>query len=79
MTTMLFDTKVHDVEPFRVGALHYRSRDIGYGVEEETDEMYWTGGVDGVGKLTWVSVNRGADETLYLFPSECIDWLPYTA
>ena len=51
--------------------LVYRSRDIGYGIEEGSLEGFWTGEVDTWGKLTIRDVSGGP--TLYLFPDEIME------
>lgn len=58
------------LRPREVRGILYRSRDIGYGVEEGSIEGFWTGEVDTWGKLTIRDANGGP--TLYLFPDEVV-------
>ena len=51
-----------------VSFITYKCRDIGYGVEEDTIEAFWTGEIDTWGKLTIRPVDGGSP--LYLFPDE---------
>ncbi len=53
----------------RVCLLEYRTRDLGYGVEEDVTEAFWTGEVDTWGKLTIREVNG---PTRYLFRDEIV-------
>ena len=51
-----------------VATISYRCRDIGYGIEEDTIEGFWTGEVDAWGKHTIRRIDGGP--TLYLFKDE---------
>ncbi len=62
---------------FRVGELKYEARDIGYGVEEDNLEGFFTGEVDTWGKLTFQPLDNH-DTTLYLFSDEVVSWVPFT-
>jgi hypothetical protein len=58
------------MRPNVVTDIIYRSRDIGYGVEEGSIEGFWTGEVDGSGKYTIQDITGGP--TLYLFDDELV-------
>lgn len=52
----------------QVVELAYRTRDLGYGVEEDIITAYWNGDIDAWGKYTIVPTN--AAPVLYLFRDE---------
>jgi len=56
--------------PYQVRTISYECRDIGYGVESDIIEAYWTGEIDVWGKYTIKPVDGQAP--LYLFADEIL-------
>jgi hypothetical protein len=69
-----------EMQAYRIGELHYRARDIGYGVEYGVAEGYWLPEVDMWGKQSFRLTDpiiRDGTSTLYLFPDEVEVWEPF--
>lgn len=58
------------LKPLHVVTISYRCRDLGYGVEEDVIEGFWTGEIDTWGKRTIRRVD--GQPPLYLFADEIV-------
>ena len=67
---------VRKLKPNQVCVISYRCRDIGYGVEEDVIDGFWTGEIDTWGKYT---IRPLDGPTLYLFADEFVSVEPYTS
>jgi hypothetical protein len=64
----LSEASIGAAHPGLIVQLHYKCRDIGYGIEEGTVTGHFTGSRDDYGKCTFKREDGGAD--LYLFEDE---------
>jgi hypothetical protein len=73
----LSEASIGAAHPGLIVQLHYKCRDIGYGIEEGTVAGHFTGNRDNYGKYTFRRDDGGAD--LYLFEDEIYTVAPAIA